>query len=235
MTQGKKINYQLSLENTINSLASKKQKLLLHACCAPCASYVLEYLLAYFDITLYFYNPNIWPQAEHTRRLQELESFINIFAPCTKAKTKCIIQPYTPQDYEKAIDIKQNPDFATQKEGQARCYLCYKLRLEKTRQYAKNNGFVFWCTTLSISPYKNANFINQIASALDAKDKKTQFLHSDFKKKGGFLRSLQISQEYNLYRQNYCGCKYSTLFQKPYQKEYKISTDFKDDPYSFQR
>jgi predicted adenine nucleotide alpha hydrolase (AANH) superfamily ATPase len=175
--------------------------LLLHACCAPCSSYVLEYLCHYFDITLFFYNPNIAPESEYRFRAEELRRLI---AEMPAATTASFVEGnYDPERfYEITKGLEQLP------EGGERCFRCYRLRLEETARYAAANGFDYFTTTLSISPYKNAAKLNTIGAEL-AEASGVAYLFSDFKKKGGYLRSCRLSAEYGLYRQDYCGCAFS--------------------------
>lgn len=205
-----KINYQKILDSILNQIKQEqtKPKLLLHACCAPCSSYVLEYLADFFDITIYYYNPNIYPQEEYERRLQELKDFLPRFPVATKNQIKLIQTEYNPQDFYNAIKIKENPELATEPEKGERCYRCYKFRLQKAFEYAYQNNFTYFCTTLSISPFKDSEKINNIGKQIQEFTDPI-FLTSDFKKNNGFKRSLELSQEYNLYRQQYCGCIYS--------------------------
>ena len=183
-----------------------KPTLLLHACCGPCSSYVLEYLSQYFDITVFYYNPNIYPQEEYNRRLNELKTFYTKFAPA--ANVNVIEEIYNPEDFYDAIQIRQHPEFAKEPEKGERCRLCYKFRLQKAFEYAVAHDFDYYCTTLSISPFKDAEKINVLGSEI-AGNGVPKWLPSDFKKKGGFKRSLELSAEYGLYRQQYCGCIYS--------------------------
>lgn len=185
-----------------------KPKLLLHACCGPCSSYVIEYLTHFFDITIYYYNPNIYPQEEYERRLKELEDFLPRFPAA--ASVRLVKDYYEPKDFYDAINIENEPDLKTEAEKGERCRRCYLFRMKKAYNYATSNDFDYFTTTLSISPFKDAGKINTIGRELE-KQGKTSFLPSDFKKKGGFLRSLELSQEYNLYRQDYCGCVFSKI------------------------
>ena len=197
-----KTNYQKELDNIINSIDAKKPpKLLLHACCAPCSSYVLEYLSKYFDITVYYYNPNISPEGEFEKRFAELKRLIKEMP--LKNEVKLIKGAYR---YEEFLDITKGLEEA--KEGGARCFKCYRLRLEKTASLAKDEGFDYFCTTLSISPLKNSQKINEIGFELE-KEYGVKWLPSDFKKKEGYKRSIELSRKYNLYRQNFCGCVFS--------------------------
>ena len=194
------MNYQIVLENTLKSLKDKKT-LLLHACCAPCSSYVIEYLSNYFDITLLFYNPNIDTIEEYNKRLQELERFVKCFK--TKNSVKVVSLGYNNQDY-----LNISSGLENEKEGGSRCFKCYRLRLEKSFIYAKKHNFDFITTTLTISPLKNSKVINEIGAELES-IYRINYLYSDFKKKEGYKRSIVLSHEYNLYRQDYCGCKFS--------------------------
>ncbi len=196
-----KTNYQLKLDEEIKTLNGERKKLLLHACCAPCSSYTIEYLSEFFDITLLFYNPNISPESEYDFRAKELQRLVKEMP--LKHKVEVKICDY---DYNEFLKIaKGKEDLA---EGGERCFLCYKLRLSAAAEYAKQNGFDYFCTTLSISPYKNAEKLNQIGGEL-SKKYGIEYLYSDFKKKNGYKRSIELSKEYNLYRQDYCGCEYS--------------------------
>jgi len=202
-------NYQKQLDLLLTTLspAERKPKLLLHACCGPCSSYVLEYLFRYFDITIYYYNPNIYPQQEYERRRDELKSFYTKFAPATGVKV--IEETYNPEDFYTAVQTRQRPELATEPEKGERCRLCYKLRLQKSYEYASSHNFDYFCTTLSISPFKDAEKINTLGAEIAQAAEFPKWLPSDFKKKGGFKRSLELSEEYGLYRQQYCGCIYS--------------------------
>ena len=198
-----KKNYSLILENTINEnkKAGLRPSLLLHACCAPCSSYVLEYLSAHFDITLLFYNPNISPKEEYDFRAKELQRLIDEMP--LPAGIKIITEDYAPEEfYRMAKGLEELS------EGGERCKKCYELRLSRTADLAKKLGFDYFTTTLSISPYKNAEWLNSIGESL-ANAVGVKYLFSDFKKKNGYKRSCELSEQYNLYRQNYCGCEFS--------------------------
>ena len=197
-----KVNYQKIMENTIAKNVDRgiRPKLLLHCCCAPCSSAVLERLNDFFDITLYFYNPNIYPESEYTFRLDELKRLIGEM-PLQKMN---VIEPdYDNDEFERIV--KGMEDIP---EGGARCMACYRLRLDKSVSYASENGFDYVTTTLSVSPHKNATWLNEIGEELGRKYG-IEYLVSDFKKQEGYKRSCTLSAEYNLYRQNYCGCVYS--------------------------
>lgn len=204
-----KINYQKELEKILATVdKNKKPSLLLHACCGPCSSYVIEYLASFFDITIFYYNPNIYPSEEYFRRLDELKNFLPRFPAAVDNNVKIVEANYNPQEFYDAVDVANNPDLKTEPERGERCRRCYEFRLKKSFDYAIQNGFDFFTTTLSISPYKDAEKINTIGYTFVSTDK-TNYLPADFKKKSGFLRSTQISKEYGLYRQDYCGCVFS--------------------------
>ena len=187
-----------------------KPTLLLHACCGPCSSYVLEYLASKFQITVYYYNPNIYPPQEYKRRLEELKNLYTKFPPALLNKVQVIEEHYEPEEFYQAIDIKNNPELAKEPEKGERCRRCYELRLRKAYEYAAAGHFDYFCTTLSISPFKDAKKINETGQKIfEENPAGPKWLFSDFKKRGGFKRSLEISTEYNLYRQQYCGCVYS--------------------------
>ena len=194
------MNYQLILDETIKNL-NKIPKLLLHACCAPCSSYVLEYLSNYFEITVFFYNPNMDNANEYNKRLMELERFVKEFK--TKYPVKVVNKEYHHEEFlEMAKGLEQEP------EKGSRCLKCYRLRLEESFKYAKENNFDYITTTLTLSPYKNSKVINEIGEELEEKYQ-FPYLYSDFKKRDGYKRSIELSKEYHLYRQDYCGCEFS--------------------------
>lgn len=195
------MNYQLELEKELDKIKNLnvKPKLLLHACCGPCSSYVIEYLSKYFDITIYYYNPNIYPEDEYTRRKEEAKRFIDLF----NSDVKFIECKYDPNEYYNSIKGLENLG-----ERSKRCYNCYKLRMKEASLYAKENNYDYFTTTLSISPYKISSWINEIGENL-SNEYDIKYLYADFKKKNGFKRSLELSKEYNMYRQDYCGCIYS--------------------------
>ena len=206
----KNLNFQKQLDELLEGLQGKPT-LLLHACCGPCSSYVLEYLSSRFEITVLFYNPNIYPAAEYERRLEELKRFYTKFVP---ARNVCVIEePYDPEEFYTAVGTREQPELATEPERGERCRRCYELRLRRTYEYACTHGFEYFCTTLSISPFKDADMINEIGEKLSAVvepvETTPRWLPSDFKKRNGFKRSLELSAEYDLYRQEYCGCIYS--------------------------
>ena len=195
-----KPNYAREMDRVLQSLGGSRPRLLLHACCGPCSSAVLEQLCQYFDITILYYNPNIWPAAEYRRREEELERFVAAAHPLG---VTVVEDRYDPEEfYAAARGLEAEP------ERGARCTACYRLRMGRAAAYAAANGFDWFTTTLSISPHKDAERINQIGQELAA-EYGVPHLPSDFKKKNGYLRSLQLSAEYGLYRQDYCGCVYS--------------------------
>ena len=195
-----KPNYAREMDRVLQSLGGSRPRLLLHACCGPCSSAVLEQLCQYFDITILYYNPNIWPAAEYRRREEELERFVAAAHPLG---VTVVEDRYDPEEfYAAARGLEAEP------ERGARCTACYRLRMRRAAAYAAANGFDWFATTLSISPHKDAERINQIGQELAA-EYGVPHLPSDFKKKNGYLRSLQLSAEYGLYRQDYCGCVYS--------------------------
>lgn len=194
------VNYQRRLDELINKL-SGTPRLLLHCCCAPCSSYVLEYLSRFFEITCLFYNPNISPAEEYEKRAEELRRLIS--EQPHENPVSIIVEKYNPQDFFAAIKGYEHI-----KEGGERCFRCYRLRLEMAAKYAKEYNFDYFCSTLSISPLKNARKLNDIGEEL-SKIYKISHLPNDFKKKGGYKRSIELSAEYDLYRQNYCGCVFS--------------------------
>ena len=197
-----KVNYNLECEKILNSLdLNIKKKLLIHACCAPCSSAVLEKISKYFKITILFYNPNITDYSEYLKRKEELKRLIKEVGYDIEVMD-C--------DYDKEKFISMALGLEDKKEGDIRCYKCYKLRLEKTALVAKENNFDYFTTTLSISPYKNSKWLNEIGKELSAKYK-VNYLCADFKKKNGYKRSIELSNIYHLYRQDYCGCIYSKV------------------------
>ena len=198
-----KRNYQRELEQVLENLKKegKVPKLFLHSCCAPCSSYVLEYLSEYFEITVFYYNPNIYPPQEYEERAREQKRLIEQFParyPISYVEGKYDTRRF----YEMAKGLEHIP------EGGERCFRCYELRMREAAMLAKEGGYDFFTTTLSISPLKNAQKLNEIGEALQA-ELGIRHLPSDFKKKGGYQRSTQLSKEYELYRQNYCGCVFS--------------------------
>lgn len=196
-----KINYQKLTDKVIDGLGERVPRMLLHSCCAPCSSYTLEYLANYFEITVLYYNPNISPKEEFEKRFAEQKRLIESMP--AKHKITLIKGEYNYEDFEKiARGYEDVP------EGGERCFRCYRLRLSRAAELAREQGFDYFCTTLSISPLKNSQKINEIGYELE-KEYGVAWLPSDFKKREGYKRSIELSREYNLYRQNFCGCIYS--------------------------
>ena len=196
------MNYNKLMEEQLENIKTGST-LLLHACCAPCSSAVLERLSSFFKITIIYYNPNITEEKEYLKRLEELKNFIKKIK--SKYPIKIIDTRYDPQEfYTIAKGLEK------EKERGKRCYECYKLRLEETAKVAKEKNYDFFATTLTLSPYKKTDWINEIGNNLSSKYQ-TNYLYSDFKKKNGYQRSIELSKKYNLYRQDYCGCIYSKV------------------------
>lgn len=197
------VNYQKELDKLISALQKENRvpKLLLHSCCAPCSSYVLEYLSEYFEVTVFYYNPNIFPESEYTKRLLEQQTLIGDMR--FKHPVSFLAGNY---DKDKFYALAAGMEHL--KEGGARCFKCYELRLRETAEMAVKGGFEYFTTTLSISPLKNAGKLNAIGMEI-ASEYGIKYLQSDFKKKNGYKRSIELSKEYGLYRQDYCGCEFS--------------------------
>ena len=195
-----KINYDIKLDEIINSL-DYTPKLLLHSCCAPCSSAVIERLTKYFDITILYYNPNIEPYEEYLKRKEEEIRFIKEFNSVNKLDIlDC--------DYDNLKYHEEVKGLEECPEGGQRCHKCYELRLKYCALKAKENNYDYFGTTLTVSPYKNAQVLNQIGEKLQD-EFNIKYLFSDFKKKDGYKRSIELSKDFNLYRQDYCGCIYS--------------------------
>ena len=184
----------------------KAPSLLLHSCCAPCSSYVMEYLSNYFEITIFYYNPNIYPESEYTKRILEQQTLI------AKMKTQHPIA-FMAGSYDKDRFYEMARGMEHLKEGGERCFRCYELRLRESAEVAKKCGFDYFGTTLSISPLKNASRLNEIGIRL-SKEYGVAYLPSDFKKKNGYKRSIELSKKYGLYRQDYCGCEFSVALSR---------------------
>ncbi len=200
-----KINYQLELDKLIHSLENTP-KVLLHACCAPCSSYVLEYLAKHFVIDLFYYNPNTYPKEEYEKRGHELEKLITLME--FQNPVGMIQAVYEPEKFYKAAFGKES-----EREGGSRCAECFRLRLEETAKQAKALGYDYFATTLTVSPHKNAQLINQIGLELE-REYGVKYLISDFKKREGYKRSIELSRQYDIYRQEYCGCEFSLNAQR---------------------
>ena len=198
-----KINYYLQYAAILQRVGDMlpKPRLLLQACCAPCTSGMIEELCQYFDVTLYFYNPNIDTREEYDFRAKELVSLVSKMG--LQNQVSFVIPPYDPKPFE---EIAKGREYLPERGG--RCTLCYHVRLESTARLAAEKGYDWFCTTLSVSPLKNAQLLNEMGLQLE-KEHGVPYLVSDFKKKEGYKRSVENSKKYDLYRQNYCGCKYS--------------------------
>lgn len=197
------INYQKELEKLIQQLEkeNKVPSLCLHSCCAPCSTYVIEYLSQYFKVTVFYYNPNIDEKDEYLKRAAEQERLIS------EMVTKYPVQ-FAEGSYDVEAYHKKAKPLAKEPEGGARCTVCYEMRLDNTAQYAKAHGFEYFTTTLTISPMKNAKKLNEIGLSLE-EVYGVKYLASDFKKKEGYKKSVALSEKHHLYRQDYCGCSYS--------------------------
>lgn len=192
-------NYDNEIEEILKNNLGKK--VLLHSCCAPCSSYVITYLTKFVNVTVLYYNPNIFPEEEYNKRKKEQIRFIN------SIKSEYIVD-YMDCDYDNESFEKVIKGLENEPERGKRCTKCFNLRLSKTALTAKENNYDFFCTTLTLSPYKNAKLINEIGFELE-KEYDIKYLPSDFKKRDGYKKSIELSKIYNLYRQNYCGCIYS--------------------------
>ena len=212
---GQKVNYQKELDKLILELKKEEKvpRLLLHSCCAPCSSYVLEYLSQYFEVTVFYYNPNIYPESEYTKRVLEQQKLISEMR--FKYPVTFIAGNY---DSEKFYNMARGLEDV--KEGGERCFKCYELRLREAAKIAKNGEYDFFTTTLSISPLKNAQKLNEIGMLL-AEEYGIEYLLSDFKKKNGYKRSVELSEQYGLYRQDYCGCVFSMKERKEAENKNK--------------
>lgn len=198
-----KVNYQKELDQIIEQIQKedKVPTLLMHSCCAPCSSYCLSYLAEYFRITIFYYNPNISPAYEYEKRVQEQKRLIKELP--VKHAISFAEGKYDPESFYKMAEGLEDV-----KEGGIRCFRCYEMRQREAALYAKEHGFDYFTTTLSVSPHKNAQKLNEIGMRL-AQEYDQPYLVSDFKKKGGYLKSIELSKEHHLYRQNYCGCEFS--------------------------
>lgn len=197
-------NFQKEMDGLLASLLAGEAapSLLLHSCCGPCSSYVLEYLRPYFRITVFFYNPNIEPAEEYARRLDTQKKLLSILNADGGQPVELLCGEYVPERYLAAVSgLEAEP------EGGGRCGVCFRLRLEDSARLAAAEGFDYFATTLTVSPHKNAPLINAIGAEAGLRFG-ARYLPSDFKKRGGYLRSVELSKAYGLYRQNYCGCRF---------------------------
>lgn len=195
--------YRKELDKIIEEItkSNRTPSLLIHSCCAPCSSYVLEYLSAFFKITVFYFNPNIYPEDEYLKRLEEQIRLINSMPLSNPVSLR--VGEYRPETFYEYIR-----SYEDEPEAGERCFRCYRQRLEEAARLAREEGFDYFTTTLSVSPHKNAVKLNEIGNDI-AKDMGVSFLPSDFKKKNGYKRSIELSKQYGLYRQDYCGCIYS--------------------------
>ena len=200
-----KQNFQLLMEHQLETLKGG-ERLLLHSCCGPCSSYVLDVLTKHFDVTLLYYNPNIYPSEEYQKRLAEQLRLLDEM-PFEKSVS------YMACEYDEGEFLQAAKGLESEREGGARCERCFRLRLNKTAFEAQKNGFDYFTTTLSVSPHKNAQMLNEIGKELE-KEYGVKYLYADFKKKDGYKKSVKLSEEYNLYRQDYCGCRFALSQQK---------------------
>lgn len=200
-----KQNFQLLMERQFESLKGG-ERLLLHSCCGPCSSYVLDVLTKHFDVTLLYYNPNIYPKEEYQKRLGEQLRLLDEM-PFEKSVS------YMACEYDEGEFLQAAKGFEREREGGARCERCFCLRLNKTALEAQKNGFDYFTTTLSVSPHKNAQMLNEIGKELE-KEYGVKYLYADFKKRDGYKKSVNLSEKYNLYRQDYCGCRFALSQQK---------------------
>ncbi len=194
-------NYQLKLDKEIESLHGERPELLLHSCCGPCSSYVLEYLTQYYKVTLLWYNPNIWPPEENDKRLHYQRKIINALG--LKEDVSIVIPDY---DHDRYLQMVSGLE--SEPEGGLRCTECFRMRLKEAAEAAERLGIGLYCTTLTVSPHKNAEKINTLGEAI-GREHGVRFLPSDFKKRNGYKRSIELSREYDLYRQDYCGCEFA--------------------------
>lgn len=195
-----KVNYQLELDKLLSGL-TETPRLLLHVCCAPCSSYVLEYLTKYFEIDLFYYNPNIYPRDEYEKRGKELEKLVSVMN--FPNRVHIVPTVYDPERFYQAASGMESD-----REGGARCEKCFVLRLEETAKQAKIGQYDYFATTLTVSPHKNAQLINEIGLRLGV-EYGIKYLVSDFKKREGYKRSIELSRQFEIYRQDYCGCEFS--------------------------
>ncbi len=204
-----KVNYQKELEKIISSLKEPK-KVFLHSCCAPCSSYCMEYLRRYFDVTVFYYNPNIMNAEEYGKRVEEQKRLINAYNQIETADDGSLLKQiaFVEGCYDVDNYLANIKGLEGAPEGGSRCGRCFDLRLRETARVAKEMGMDYFTTTLTISPLKNAQLINEIGNRI-GEEMGIAFLPADFKKNNGYLRSIELSKEYDLYRQNYCGCDFS--------------------------
>lgn len=215
-------NYDVRMEEMIKQYKERGQRprLLLHSCCAPCSSAVLERIAKAFEITVFYFNPNIEPEEEYGKRVQELEKLLECLEEA--GNVSLLAGRYQPQEFYDAVKGLEHSG-----EGGERCYRCYELRLRETAKIAKEQDFDCFTTTLSISPYKRADWLNEIGQKLSS-EYNVEYLYSDFKKKNGYRRSIELSKEYGLYRQDYCGCRFSKEEREQVKQEKRRREQMKE-------
>lgn len=217
------LNYQMMMEKILQQNSERGKKLFLHSCCAPCSSYVLTYLRKFFAITVFYYNPNITEDLEYRKRVEEQKNFIvrineEARQDGSLLKGNVFEISFMEGDYVPEAFFQIAKGHESDKEGGARCYLCYEMRLREAAVLGRKEGFDYFTTTLSISPMKNAKWLNEIGERL-GNEHGIQYLPSDFKKKDGYKQSILLSKEYGLYRQDYCGCVFSKMEREVQRKE----------------
>ncbi len=199
-----RVNYQKEALKIIEEIKGRRPRLLAHVCCGPCTTFPIKFLHEYFDVTVIYHNSNIYPAREYQRRLQSLQHFVKQFNEEYHATIEVIETPYDNEKFtEHLAPYSQEP------EGGTRCLICYRLRMEGSIEYAAKNGYEFFTTVMTISPHKDSQIINKIGQGLVLKYPAIRYFHSDFKKSDGFVEAGKMCQKYCLYRQAYCGCRYS--------------------------
>lgn len=208
VNNNQKINYQIEMDRILQKITESgtKPSLLIHSCCGPCSSYCLSYLREYFDITVFYYNPNIFPIEEYEHRLEEQVKIIDALNNESKNENKISLMTL-PYDHKEFTDCATGLE--DEKEGGRRCRKCFELRINKTAELSRKKGFDYFCTTLTVSPHKNAYVINEVGKEAEELSGDSLWLVSDFKKRNGYKISIELSKKYNLYRQQYCGCEFS--------------------------
>lgn len=205
-----KINYDLKFQEELKVIGDSRPSLLLHVCCGPCSSHVIKDLCNHFQITIYYSNSNIYPKEEYQRRFQELLYFVERFNQEYQQNIQVVEDSYNHEEWlANEYPLKELP------EGSLRCRLCYSLRMRRAFDFANIHHFDYWTTVLSVSPHKNSQWINEIGEQWQ--NNHLKFLYADFKKNNGYLKSTQMTKEYNMYRQNYCGCEFS--YQEMLERE----------------
>lgn len=201
-----KHNYYLDSIEELERIKNRnlKPKLLLHACCAPCSAFVLEFLSTHFNLTIYYNNDNIYPEVEYQKRLQELIHYVELYNEKTKDNIQIIIPEYNPKSFHQLLE-----QYGNEPEGGIRCQLCYRMRMKEAYRYAKEHNYDYFTTVMTISRQKNSQILNLIGKELEQEFLPVRYFYSDFKKKDGLLRRNELVKEYNLYNQQYCGCAFS--------------------------